>query len=177
MGPTHEIFPIHSHISLNVVLGKKRITNRIFVSRLAYSHLMDTKISETCFHRKKFLFNNTLEKSHTSGHSSWTSFKGKVPIYDKTLTIMHQSLLNRIANTSKIQSKINSENRKFLTKDWDALRWKLTSAVPKSTLGTWPFPFSADSVSQESLFKILSLSPVVPGVIHPECRGLQVLWL
>lgn len=70
MGPTHEIFPIHSHISLNVVLGKKRITNRIFVSRLAYSHLMDTKISETCFHRKKFLFNNTLEKSHTSGHSS-----------------------------------------------------------------------------------------------------------
>ena len=35
---------------------------------------------------------------------------------------MHQSLLNRIANTSKIQSKINSENRKFLTKDWDALR-------------------------------------------------------
>ena len=138
---------------------------------------MHTKISETCFYRKKFLFNNTLEKSHTSGHSSWTSFKGKVPIYDKTLTIMHQSLLNRIANTSKIQSKINSENRKFLTKDWDALRWKLTSAVPKSTLGTWPFPFSADSVSQESLFKILSLSTVAPGVIHPECRDLQVLWL
>lgn len=48
MSPTHEIFPIHSHISLNVVLGKKRIINRIFVSRLAYSHLMDTKISETC---------------------------------------------------------------------------------------------------------------------------------
>lgn len=98
-----------------------------------------------------------------------------MPIPDKTLAIMHQSLLNRIANTSKIQSKI--ENRKILTKDRDTLRWKLTSAVPKSTLGTWPFPFSADSVSQESLFKILSLSTVAPGVIHPECRGLQVLWL
>ena len=43
-------------------LGKKRIINRIFVSRLVYSHLMDTKISETCFHRKKYLFNNKLEK-------------------------------------------------------------------------------------------------------------------
>lgn len=59
MSPTHEIFPIHSHISLNVVLGKKRIINRIFVSRLAYSIWWTLKFQRHV---------NTAEKSHTSVH-------------------------------------------------------------------------------------------------------------
>lgn len=63
MVPTPEIFAVHSHISLNVVLKKKkkRVINRIFVGTLIYPYFMDIKISERYSQRKIFLFNNTLE--------------------------------------------------------------------------------------------------------------------
>lgn len=66
------------------------------------------KISEIYFHRKRFLFKNTLE-SHTSDYSLCTYFKGRMPISDKILTIMHQPLLNLLATTSKTHGELTQE--------------------------------------------------------------------
>lgn len=69
---------------------------------------MDIKFSEMYFHGKRFLFKNTLE-NHTSGYGLCTYFKGHMSICDKVLTIMHPSLLNLVANTSKTQGEITQK--------------------------------------------------------------------
>lgn len=139
MVPTPEIFAVHSHISLNVVLKK----NRIFVGTLIYPYFMDIKISERYSQRKIFLFNNTLE-NHMSGNSLHRYFKGQVPISDKILIIMHQSLWNLIAKTSKN----NSGNRKFSTKNWDAFR-QIHVSIPESISSSQLFLFSVESISED----------------------------
>lgn len=73
---------------------------------------MDINISETFSLRKRFLFNNTLE-NHTSGRCWCTYFKGQLSISDKILTIMHQSLLHLIANSSKTQGKITRKSEEI----------------------------------------------------------------
>lgn len=56
-----------------------------------------------------------------------------MPISDKILTIILQSLLCLTANTFTTQGKMALKTRKFSTKDWDTCGQKLTSAFLKSS--------------------------------------------